>query len=121
MSQQDRGFEHNYLTHPDDPSRPVLIDNGLTFPVDEEIYCESPFCQMILNKPLSEQTLQAIGNLQGDEATWKDIRALIGEPATNKARACAQRLLDEKMISSAHHEEKSDEQTSEDSTSPAVS
>jgi len=124
MSQQDRGELHNYLTHPDDPARPVLIDNGLTFPVDQEIYCESPFCQVMLGRPLSEPTLQAISVLQGDEATWKDIKALIGDPAVDKARACAQRLLDEKAITPYHHEENNDEQSSEqasgDSAAPAV-
>lgn len=98
MSQTDRHLGHNYLTHPDDPSRLILIDNGLGFPEDESVYCDSLFCQAMAGQILSPEVLIAIKGCLNDTATWRDIARLIGGQAAQKARVCAQRLLDEKMI-----------------------
>jgi 2'-5' RNA ligase len=101
-NQHDRHYpNHNYLTHPDDPTRPVLIDNGLSFPVDPQGGCDSPFCQAWLGKPLSNEVLTAIRLCLGDASTWKDILALVGPEAVQKARACAQFLLEQKMLIAA--------------------
>lgn len=99
MSQTDRGYKHNYLTHPDDPTRMILIDNGLGFPEDEGIQCDSPFCSVMNEFPLSPETLAAIKACLNDIATWRDIAALIGGKAAGKARACAQELFDNGRIS----------------------
>lgn len=98
-SQVDRASPgHNVITHPDDSGRMILIDNGLAFPADEDLYCTSQFCNAYANRPLSSETLKAIQRCLMDTATWRDILALVGPAATRKAMACAQRLLDEKMI-----------------------
>lgn len=97
-SQQDRGMRHNYGTHPDDSTRMILFDNGMSFPIFDELYCESPFCEAMLNKPLSAGALAAIQRCMSDIAAWHDIQTLVGPDATAKARRCAQRLLDEKAI-----------------------
>lgn len=98
-SQIDRHVPgHNYLTHPDDPTRLILIDNGLSFPVDPDMYCNSPFCANWLGKQLSDPVIQSIVVCLSDVATWRDIQRLVGTEATQKARACAQRLLLEGMI-----------------------
>lgn len=99
MNQVDRHEpNHNYLTHPDDNTRPVLIDNGLSFPVNPQFGCNSPFCVAWLNKPLSDETLAAIQLCLGDASTWQDIQTLVGSEATQKARACARYLLEQKML-----------------------
>lgn len=101
-AQQDRhDLGHNYMTHPDDPTRPILIDNGLGFPANEDLYCNSPFCAVMVNRPLSSGVLAAIARCLMDTATWNDIAVLVGTTAANHARTCAQRLLDEKMITDA--------------------
>lgn len=105
-SQQDRHSRHNYLTHPDDSNRLVLIDNTFSFPENPEIYCDSVFCELMVGKPLSVETLQAIKLCLGDESMWRDILDVLADggdsqnakAAVAKARQCAQRLYDEKMI-----------------------
>ncbi len=107
ISNQDRpNALKNYLTHPDDPTRPILIDNSYSLPENPELYCESVFCSLMVNKPLSPETLQAIRMCLKDKAAWSDIQELIGPAATEKARTCAQRLIDENMITAAEHVEK---------------
>jgi hypothetical protein len=104
ISNQDRpAILKNRLTHPDDPNRVVLIDNSFSFPEDPTMYCESVFCDLMDNKPLSDENLQAIKMCIGDVALWTDIKDLVGEKAANKAKGCAQRLLDDKMITSEAH------------------
>lgn len=100
-SQQDRGNHHNYLTHPDDPSRVVLIDNGFSFPEDPRRYCESVFCELAVGKPLSDDIIQAINMCLADRSAWADIERLVGPVAVAKARHCAERLLKERMITPA--------------------
>ena len=106
MSQQDRGNRHNFLSHPDDPKRIVLIDNGFSMPADPKMYCKSIFCDLMVDKPLRPDTLMSIRLCLGDAATWRDIQDVLADggglenatAAVAKARACAQRLLDEGMI-----------------------
>jgi len=88
---------HNYLNHPDDPTRPVLIDNGLSFPADDH-ELKSPFVDAWAGRPISDETLNAVMKLLGDSAVWADIAALVGTAAAVRARYNAQRLLDERAI-----------------------
>lgn len=97
-SQQDRGYHHNYGTHPDDPDRMILFDNGLSFPIFEDKHCRSPFCDLMLGKPLSDAALTMLVHCKYDVMAWNDITALVGPLAAGKAKACLQRLLNEKMI-----------------------
>lgn len=102
ISQQDRGVKHNYGTHPDGPTRMVLFDNGLSFPVNPDLYCNSPFCALWVNQPLSDDVLNAMRVCRHDVSTWSDIRVLVGAEATQKALACLDRLLEKKMVT--HYE-----------------
>jgi hypothetical protein len=111
MSQQDRHNHHNYLTHPDDPARIVLIDNGFSFPANTDLYCESVFCSAMIDKPLSEETIASIKLCLGDEPMWRDILDVLADgggmenakAAVAKARVCAQRLVDEGKITAEVH------------------
>ena len=107
-SEQDRPGDKlkNYLTHPDDPTRMILIDNSYSWPESSELYTESVFSKLMVNKPLSSETLQAIKMCLADKSTWNDIKDLIGAKAVDKARVCAQRLIDEGMITSGPKVEK---------------
>lgn len=99
IGQQDRGANgHNYLTHPDDETRPVLIDNGLSFPSPGSSVCRSGFVSGYVNQPLSSATLGALTTCKGDAATWHDIQRLVGPDAVFAARQCLQHLIDHGMI-----------------------
>jgi 2'-5' RNA ligase len=104
MSQLDRHDGHNYLTHPDDPERMVLIDNGLAFPSDPKQFCQSNFCEAQYGKPLSAGILRQMQLAYNDHATWKDIAALVGSEAADKARVCLQHMIDDKAILQVHAE-----------------
>ena len=84
----------NYLTHPDDPRRPVLIDNGLSFPATDQ-YFRSPFVDAMQGEGFSEESLDAIEHCLRDAATWTDIRDLVGEEACELAQTRAEELLEE--------------------------
>lgn len=96
MGQMDRHGE-NYLTHPDEPDRMVLIDNGMSFPV-EELSCYSPFYTVMRGKALSEEILQFLRVCVNDLAAWNDIRSLVGEQAGQRAILRAQHVLELGMI-----------------------
>jgi len=108
MSQRDRRERHNYMTHPDEEGRIVLIDNGFSFPDTPNKHCGSLFCEYMMDKPISQGTLDAIEMCLGDTATWRDIRDVLStenneanaEAAVATAKACAQRVLDNKAITS---------------------
>lgn len=95
MGQCDRRT-HNVLTHPDDETRPILIDNGLTFPTAEKII-GSMFVDAFRGQPLSEDSIarirKCLGNLE-----WHDIAALVGRPAVELAKQRAQTLIDKGQI-----------------------
>ncbi len=97
MGQLDR-HSHNYLTHPDEPDRMVLIDNGMSFPVDD-LSCFSPFCAAFHRKALSEEVLQFLKVCVNDLAAWNDIRRLVGEQSADRALNRARQLLELGMIS----------------------
>lgn len=96
MGQTDR-HTGNFLTHPDEPDRPILIDNGLSFPSDE-IACFSPFVDAMRGKPLSSETSRFLQVCVADMATWGDIERLIGADATLLAHSRAERVLALGMI-----------------------
>ena len=97
--QQDRGsVGHNYLTFPGDDTRPILIDNGMSFPVGDRV-AYSGFCSAWLDQPLSESTLSALVLCRGDAAVWSDIGVLVGRQAAQNAISRLQQLLDDKILS----------------------
>ena len=92
MMQTDR-HTGNYLTHPDDPKRPILIDNGLGFPVADFVQW-SPFVEAVIGKEIPTDILADLRVLVGDSAIWKDIATLVGQAAADKALARAKELID---------------------------
>ena len=88
----------NFLTHPDDPTRPVMIDNGLGFP-SEDLYFRSPFVDMMNGKPLSSDVMTAIKGCSKDAATWTDIQDLVGSVAGDLAYERLVELLENGVIS----------------------
>lgn len=103
ISQSDRGPSHNYGTHPDEPGRPILFDNGLCL-ANAAPRFNSPFCDAMLEKTLSDDTITAIKVCLNDKAMWRDVSSLVGTVATKKAMVCAQRLIDERAITSYESE-----------------
>lgn len=97
--QLDRGsVGKNYLTHPQDDTRPVLYDNGMTFAIDANRECNSGFCNAFSGQPLSESTMQALVMCKGDASAWTDISNLVGKAACDNALARLQGLMDTQML-----------------------
>lgn len=97
--QTDR-HEGNWLTHPDDDGRPVLIDNGLAWP-STDIPCYSPFVKAWIGKTFSDGAMNQLRLLVGDADVWSDINDLVGEDATKMAIVRANSILQQGMIPSA--------------------
>jgi 2'-5' RNA ligase len=90
IGQTDRGM-HNWLTHPDDPKRPLLIDNGLAFPAPgSPRQIVSAFIEAQGDKPISSEVLQAVALLCGDKSLWHDLETMLGKNAAlmGQQRAC---------------------------------
>ena len=110
QAQTDRNTT-NWLTHPDDPARMLLIDNGLGFPVDDQIETSSPFARAWVGNPFAPETGAAIKRLLGDAATWHDITALLGDQAAAKAYECAREILASGMITAREMEAPTESET----------
>ena len=97
--QLDRGNRHNYLTHPDDPKRMILIDNGFSFS-DGTTSREqnSVFCDQAAGQPISPEDLGALHMCLGDRSTWGDITELVGQTAAGLAHERAQTLFDKSKV-----------------------
>jgi hypothetical protein len=88
----------NFFTHPDDPTRPVLIDNGLGFPTTQGVASYSPFVELMKGKKLSDAAMQAITRCIRDLATWSDVGNLVLEDAANLAYNRLVRLLESGVL-----------------------
>jgi hypothetical protein len=76
-SQMDR--EHkNYLTHPDNPKRPILIDNDCSFPKAGKMH--SVFIDYMRGRPLSPKILDSIYLLINNHDLWQDLTELLHDP-----------------------------------------
>jgi hypothetical protein len=92
--QMDRK-NHNWLTHPDDDERPILIDNDISFPVKADSLIRSAFMNAWRGKPISSGMLEQIYLVYGNRDLWRDISDVLGnDDAVNNARARAKGLLD---------------------------
>lgn len=97
--QTDRGsVGHNYLTHSQDETRPVLYDNGLSFPASAEREYNSGFCNAWGSQPLSDSIMQALVMCKGDASCWTDIVNLVGKDAAALAMGRLQQVMDAKCI-----------------------
>lgn len=90
--QLDRGG-HNWLTHPDDPMRPIFIDNGLTFPVDDNHVINSAFLRAWEGKAISADNLEALQFLAGKRSVWRDIQDCVGGSATQLSQGRVAKML----------------------------
>jgi 2'-5' RNA ligase len=99
ITQLDRRGK-NYLTHPEEPGRMILIDNGYAFPVDRKRHpdCKSDFATFMVDKPLGEETLNVLRRTQADLSMWQDMEDLIGREATANVQWCLSDLLDNGMM-----------------------
>ena len=80
----------NWLTHPSNPGRPVLIDNGLCFPEAVKPVM-SPFVEALANQPLSERMLWTLKHAVKWADVWQELGSLVGDGAI----ACVQARLAE--------------------------
>ena len=103
----------NWKTHPVDPGRPILIDNGLCFPTTNlPIY--SPFVVAMANEPLPKDLVAVCKVASHDSALWANLQALVGEDAVTLAKARLQRIIETGMLAI-------DDATEADSTSTTLS
>lgn len=93
--QTDR-MAHNWLTHPQDETRPILIDNGLTYSVTPRPI-HSAFVDAWAGQLLSASTLQALKQCQGD-VVWRDIEAIVGAEAAHQAKERLRILIEQEKI-----------------------
>ena len=87
----------DFITHPDEPARPILVHNGATFP-DVDLDYQSAFCDLMRGKQLSEDVLRLVRILLSDLATWTDIVNLVGEDAAGQAMKRATEVREYGMI-----------------------
>jgi len=95
--QTDRS-NHNWLTHPDDAMRPLLFDNGLSFPTTEKVIGSAFVTEFATSgQPLSPATLASLQALQLD-IVWRDILQLVGDAACAKAQQRCAMLCDNQCV-----------------------
>jgi len=98
--QTDRRAD-NWLTHPDDDGRPILVDNALSF-IDEQLErpFKSPFTVILVSKPLSDEIKDLLYLVINNCALWEDLAGLVGDEVVNQAKARAMSLyeLEQKEI-----------------------
>ena len=82
----------NWLTHATDPMRPVLCDNGLTFP-SENMPIFSPFVEAFGDQKLSRDTMAMLRNLHDNAEFWDALLRMVGKDATALALERLERVL----------------------------
>lgn len=96
--QVDR-VHNNWVTHPEDDKRPIMIDNDLSFPTKLDQHVHSGWVNIMLNKPLSDTMIERVYLLVGNRDLWDDILDCLGDKdAVAGAQARAKKLLDDKAI-----------------------
>lgn len=87
----------NWLTHPVDTRRPILIDNGLAFPsMNLPVY--SPWVSAMQATKLSKDVLGRVKLAANDTGMWDAIRALVGEDACSLAENRVQAIMDTSLL-----------------------
>jgi hypothetical protein len=110
----------NWLTCNNDDRRPIIIDNGLTLPVvNKPVY--SPFCEAWSNKPLTNDILDRLTRLRGDDTFWQTIARMTDPKAVELALARIDVLLADKMLTvvSRSEAEETGTETLSDEPTPA--
>ena len=75
----------NWITHPEDDKRPILIDNGLSFPSEEQSHAVSPFVDLWRGQTLPTDVLAACGRCAKD-AVWPDLGYILDRKSIDNAR-----------------------------------
>lgn len=83
IGQTDRAA-HNWLTHPDDEMRPILIDHGLTFPTTAR-EVRSAFAYAMQGETIPADLMDSLRRMTVD-VVWQDVQALVGEAAAEQAQ-----------------------------------
>jgi hypothetical protein len=74
----------NWLGHPQDDRRPVIIDNGLTLAVIPKPLF-SPFIEAFANRELSPDIMDRIKRVRHDEILWSTIARMTDQRAVDLA------------------------------------
>lgn len=77
----------NWLTHPDNPNRPILIDNGMSLPTKSGGNVHSPFTELVMQRALPSDILDSLDSLDHLLAKYayrEKLIALVGEEAVNQ-------------------------------------
>lgn len=89
----------NWLTHPYDKKRPVLIDSDLSFPVDPHQHLHSSFIDAWAGKKLSERMYDMLYLIIGNHDLWDDLREVLdSNEAVDNAYARAKQLYETRTI-----------------------
>lgn len=98
MGQMDRNGK-NWLTHPHSDSRPILIDNDISFSPKADAKIHSSFVEAMRGRPLSQKSLDQIYLVLGNHDLWDDLMdCLDDEDAVANAKARANELYQNGMI-----------------------
>lgn len=93
VSGQTDRISKNWLTHPDDPGRVILIDNSLSFcSIDRPLL--SPFADHIRINGLSKDAQDRLYLCIGRTDVWADIAELVGQAEADAAKQRAVSLLE---------------------------
>ncbi len=85
-----------WSTHPDDPNRPILKQNGLSFA--NMLPAASPFIEAIVGQQLSDNVLRAVRILVSDLAVWGDLDGLLDTGSASMAYLRALALVEQGRI-----------------------
>ena len=83
----------NWATHATDEMRPILYDNGLTFP-SENMPIFSPFVEAFGDKKLSRDTMAMLRNLHDNAEFWDALLRMVGKDATGLALERLERVME---------------------------
>jgi len=98
IGQVDR-VRKNWLTHPHDDGRPVLIDNDLSFPAKADQNLRSSFIAEFTGQPLSDRIIDSLHLLIGNRDLWSDLEETLGDAdAVNNAKMRAEHLYTTKTL-----------------------
>ena len=101
--QVDR-IHKNWLTHPEDERRPILIDNDLSFPNHPE-KIRSDWVTEIAGKELGDEILESLYLVIGNRDLWEDLKEVVkDDKAVDSAFTRANEVYENKMVpaSAAH-------------------
>lgn len=94
---RDPGKNSNYFTHPDDQTRPILLDNGLSFP---NATCPRPIRSVFIdawrgwgNAAFSAEVMDALSLLKDNPVAWNCVADLVGNGPADLAKARLDKML----------------------------